>query len=295
MALALLPPRPAAWQYRHRNASLHATLQRPTTAAGAAPASTAGSLASRDNLAPLPPAGGAAAAWQDSGEAHSQAGAATALAAQQEDASDEEPPVVIAEEVEDIIGALLQALRDPDTVVRYASCQGVQQPVIWLVEASARCCRRSGIPAPWLRTSVETLDVQFICGSCCTLRGPLCRSQKVCWLAFLGRRPTGRLLRSAPLLISDHSDCFDYSCRPCPWQVVGGQGAGSRDGASAGGGGERGPRQRAAGVCHGHKLQDLLAAVVGATCCIRVLRRDVRMVTTVSSPSRPGRSSGREH
>lgn len=116
MALALLPPRPAAWRYRHRNASLHTTLQRP----GPSASPPVAAAATGSKTAPPPATGGVATPPVACGEAGDRDPAAAA-AADEVAQQDAEAAVDISQEVEDIIGWLLQALQDPDTVVRHAT------------------------------------------------------------------------------------------------------------------------------------------------------------------------------
>jgi hypothetical protein len=116
MALALLPPAPATWQRTTRVAALHATLGQSLSsresAANGAPASNAGDAAGSSQTADS----GQQNAAERPQSSHSAAPSQLDQAGGNEDSAAAAP---IPDEAEDITGELLQALQDPDSVVRW--------------------------------------------------------------------------------------------------------------------------------------------------------------------------------
>lgn len=118
MALALSPLAPAAWRRTTRIAALHATLSKPHGSSEHAADDTAGIEAGNVARSSRSSDGSQKSAAQLSSCGHD-----TALAwpHQAGDTEDSSAVVTIPDAVEDIIGELLQALRDADTVVRWSN------------------------------------------------------------------------------------------------------------------------------------------------------------------------------
>lgn len=141
MALALLPPTPAAWRRTTRVAALHATLAKGPQAAGGPAAAGSFSATGTDSVGAPP------AAAPDSIPDGSQAAPASPPphaqdasvdhVGQSDETRDDAPPAHIADEVEDIAGELLQALRDPDTVVRWVGHPVPESSQLWSWDSHA--------------------------------------------------------------------------------------------------------------------------------------------------------------
>jgi hypothetical protein len=116
MALALLPLAPAAWRRTTRIAALHATLGKPRGSRKHAADDAAGFEASDAARSSRSPDGSQNSAAELSA---SVLDVALAWPHQADDTKDSSAVVTISDAVEDIIGELLQALRDSDTVVRW--------------------------------------------------------------------------------------------------------------------------------------------------------------------------------
>jgi hypothetical protein len=116
MALALLPPAPAVWRRTRRVAALHATL-------GKSPAGKSSAAQAAPGFDDTVAGGSAQAAdcrQQSAAEPQQSSNDPASSQPQQADVSEDSTPVMhIPDEVEDIAGELLQALRDPDTIVRF--------------------------------------------------------------------------------------------------------------------------------------------------------------------------------